>query len=889
MVGMNPKNLLLPAFLFLIIQSFAGGIKGRIKADDGTPLAFASIFVKQTSSGAATDLNGNYEIILAPGTYTVLFQYLGYETISKTIEVGSDFQQVDITLKTQVVMLQTVTVKANKEDPAYTVMRKAIGKAKYHTQQVDTYTAKVYIKGKGKLKDYPWFAKKALEKEGITKDRLFITESVSEIKYTRPNKFEEKVIAVYTQGKNNNASPNAYIFGSFYQPEIAETVSPLSPKSFSYYRFEYLGAFKDRGFEISKIKVIPRSPGDNVFEGVIFIVEDWWCIHSLDIKATKLGIQFQVKQIYNPIEDDNQQTKGQAWMPVSQQAVVSGKVFGFEFEGTYLATVKDYKIKLNKDLPPEIKVVDEKIDKEEATKLAKTEKAKKSQDIKQRLENGKEITNKELKKVMKEYEKEEREKEKEPEVLSETKYTVDSTAYKKDSTFWTEIRPTPLDKEEVRGYHKNDSISEVQRKRDEGDTLRSKRKHGKGFQVYDVLIGDSYTTGKNSNFEIQTPWGGYNTVEGVNLIYRMNYFHRWVKKDTTKKDKRPETKRLEISPVLRYAFAREKLTGFLRFDYRTRTSRITLSGGRYIQQFNNREPIHPIINTYTTLVEGHNWMKIYEREFVDLNFRKRFNDKYTFHTNWSLARRHELFNNNDYSFTEKSKERFTPNAPVNVESPSTSFNEHNAFIGEIGIEARPWQKYRIRNGNKYRADRTTPVFSLDYRKGFNSIFNSAIDYDLVELGIRQGYRLGIRGTLDVNLKAGKFFNNNKIYFMDYAHFMGNQTFLMTTDPVGSFRLLDYYKFSTRDQYLSASVHYHFRKFVLSRIPKLRLMGVTESFFTSYLKTPSSKNYTEVGYGINGILRLFRIEFAASFEDGSNVNQGFRIGISSNLSVRFSDN
>ena len=69
-----------------------------------------------------------------------------------------------------------------------------------------------------------------LEKEGITKDRLFITESVSEIKYTRPNKFEEKVIAVYTQGANRSASPNNYIFGSFYKPEIAETVSPLSPR-----------------------------------------------------------------------------------------------------------------------------------------------------------------------------------------------------------------------------------------------------------------------------------------------------------------------------------------------------------------------------------------------------------------------------------------------------------------------------------------------------------------------------------------------------------------------------------------------------------------------------------------------------------------------------------
>jgi hypothetical protein len=74
-------------------------------------------------------------------------------------------------------MLQSVTVRADKEDPAYTVMRKAIAKAKYHTQQIDAYSAKVYLKGKGQLKDYPWLAKKELEKEGITKDRVFISES----------------------------------------------------------------------------------------------------------------------------------------------------------------------------------------------------------------------------------------------------------------------------------------------------------------------------------------------------------------------------------------------------------------------------------------------------------------------------------------------------------------------------------------------------------------------------------------------------------------------------------------------------------------------------------------------------------------------------------------
>jgi hypothetical protein len=215
--GIMRNGLLSILVLVVSVTAQAGGVKGVIKADDGTPLAFATIYVKQLGTGVASDMDGKYEVALAPGTYDIIYQFLGYESVARKVEVGTDFVQINITLKTQVMMLQNVTIKAGKEDPAYTIMRKAIAKAKYHTQQLDSYTARVYIKGKGQLKDFPWLAKKALEKEGITKDRVFIQESVSDITYTRPNKFEEKVIAVYTTGKTEGTqSPNPYVFGSFY-------------------------------------------------------------------------------------------------------------------------------------------------------------------------------------------------------------------------------------------------------------------------------------------------------------------------------------------------------------------------------------------------------------------------------------------------------------------------------------------------------------------------------------------------------------------------------------------------------------------------------------------------------------------------------------------------
>ncbi len=867
-------------FLSAFVSSFAGGIRGVIISEDTGPLAYATIFVKQTGTGSATDFEGRYEVQLAPGRYDVLFQYLGYEAITRVVDVGSDFIEINLTLKQQVVVLRDVIVRAGKEDPAYTIMRKAIAKAKYHTQQIDAYSAKVYIKGRGQLKDYPWLAKKALEKEGITKDRVFISESVSEIKYTRPHKFEEKVIAVYTNGDNKGSSPNSFIFGSFYHPEIAETVSPLSPKSFSYYRFEYLGSFRDRDYEISKIRVTPRSRGDNVFEGLIYIVEDWWSIHSLDMKTTKMGINFQINQLYTPIED-------KAWLPVSQQFKVDGKVFGFEFEGQYLATMKDYSITLNPDLQLEMIVIDEKIEKEEAKKVEQSF-SKKGQDLQERLKEGKEVTRKELKQLIKEYEKQETSEQEEPEVISESNYSVDSLAYKKDSTYWVEMRPTPLTKEEQRGYHIDDSLTQVQRKKDEGDTLRNSSKSKKGFQPWDILTGDTYGIGKTADFRIHTPYGGFNSVEGFNLIYRVSFYKRWVKRDSLNKDKRPQTSRLEISPIARYAFSREKLTGKLRVDYRFKNKRLTVEGGQYVEQFNSAEPIHSLVNTFTSLFLGDSYMKIYERNFVDLNYTQRIDDKYSFRTHWTWARRSELFNNSTYTFFKGNKDQYTPNEPINLELPTTSFNPNRAFIGSVSLDARPWQKYRIRNGRKMRVDGSSPLLSFSYRKGIKGVADSDVAFDQIELGFKDDFKIGIRGKLDLAWQAGVFFNTNNMYLMDYKHFLGNLTPFITTDPVGSYRLLDYYKHSTANEYFSANAHYHFRKFLVTRFPLVRVTGITENIFVNYLATPTSKNYTEVGYGIDGIFRIFRLEAAAAFQDGQYLNYGFRVGIATSITVNFND-
>src|SRR5690606_40590290 len=124
-----------------------------------------------TGTGAVSNEEGFYEINLPSGSYEIVYQYVGYETQVRTVELSRDSPPINVTIKPQVTLLKPVTVQAGNEDPAYTIMRKAIAKAGYHRNQLDAYSATVYIKGTGKLVDYPWIAKRALEREGVEKDR----------------------------------------------------------------------------------------------------------------------------------------------------------------------------------------------------------------------------------------------------------------------------------------------------------------------------------------------------------------------------------------------------------------------------------------------------------------------------------------------------------------------------------------------------------------------------------------------------------------------------------------------------------------------------------------------------------------------------------------------
>ena len=120
--------------LFLIsFTSFSQTITGIVMDSDyNEPLPFANVSVKGTKNGATTDIDGKFEIKVSPGTYTVIFSFIGYTTIqlSEVIVKSNKETFLQVTLKPESNQLDaviiTTTSKKNSEASVLNLQKKSI-------------------------------------------------------------------------------------------------------------------------------------------------------------------------------------------------------------------------------------------------------------------------------------------------------------------------------------------------------------------------------------------------------------------------------------------------------------------------------------------------------------------------------------------------------------------------------------------------------------------------------------------------------------------------------------------------------------------------------------------------------------------------------------------
>ncbi|GAB3961926.1 DUF5686 and carboxypeptidase regulatory-like domain-containing protein [Spirosoma harenae] len=876
--------------------SNSGGLRGSVKTKAGEVLPFAAVIVKGTPTGTITNAEGRYEIALAPGKYDIVFQYLGFQTIQKSVEVSAGFSTLDATMEEQAYRLAEVQTKAGNEDPAYTIMRRAIAKSRFHQLQVQRFKARVYTKSSFTIEDLPNLAEMAFRKQlkEAEKEANFkvgvpmLNETVAEVTFTQPNTYRQRIIA-NRNSQGDFLNPSRFFNASFYEPTIAGTVSPLSPKAFAYYKFEYKGTFRETGpdgkvVEISKIQVIPRQYGEGVFRGTLFILENTWAIYSLQLETvSSIGVSFTIRHMCSPIQG--------VWMPTNQRYSGSGSYLGVKGSGYYIRNLTFSEFVVNPAFVEDIEVADEK--KAPPTQTLSKREIKGSQ-LDEVVKKQKEFSTKNLRQLVKEYEKQEKQARKERKedvtVVRNDSMVVDSMARKRSNAFWDSLRSVPLTTAEIKSYNKADSLgltrqiktpAELKADSARRDSIQ-KKKAPKKFSLGQLLVGNTWRLNKQTSLIYTSPLTRieYNTVEGYSIEGALNLRYRR-KIDSVNRFTQIPLGEWNLGGTGRYQFGRKQFVGYGQATYQYKTTKVGVSGGRYLYQLNPDNPISPFLNSLTTLLFEQNLMKLYQKDFLNFSVSASpFQNRVNLSGSLEYANRTELANYREdltpwFNWRNRA---YTSNRPDNAEVQTTSFPTHNALVLNLTASARlGTTEYTIRNGRRIaRRNNDAPLLTLNYRKGM-----ADVDYDFAQATISHAFETGIRSRLNYQLSAGTFFTDRQVYFPDFKHFAGNEFFFQQGDVVSTYRLLPYYQYSTGRRFAEAHVLAEFRKFFVTQLTLVRLLGLKENLFVHYLYTPASKNYTEIGYGLDGLIPqvfpFFRVEVISQWQDAKYQGLGFRIG------------
>ena len=125
------KLLVLILFTFFNVNGQTGKIAGTIMDGEfNEPMAFANVLIKNTTKGTTSDFDGKYSIDMEAGNYTLIFSYIGYQTIeiSDVVVKSNDEVIIDVTLNTNSLetVVITTTVRKNTESAILDLQKKSI-------------------------------------------------------------------------------------------------------------------------------------------------------------------------------------------------------------------------------------------------------------------------------------------------------------------------------------------------------------------------------------------------------------------------------------------------------------------------------------------------------------------------------------------------------------------------------------------------------------------------------------------------------------------------------------------------------------------------------------------------------------------------------------------
>lgn len=821
-------NLYILFFLAITSSGFAQKtiVYGKVRdASNGDPIPFANVIFKGSTIGVTTNFDGTYSIQTTQIIDSVLASYIGYRSKAFLIKVGVK-QNLNFELFEETVNLKEIVFVAS-ENPAFAIMRNVINnKKKNDKRSLSAYEYESYTKIEGDI-------------DNIT-DRF------------KNNKHIKKIVHVLDSIEIIAGENGRPILPIFFSEAISKYYVRHNPDM----RHEYIIKTKVTGLGLTDGTFTSQIVGStyqeyNFYRNYMTILEKefvsplvngWKGIYSYYlIDSLMIGNDFTYRLDFEPKRKNDLAFKGTMWITKNEYAlkridVSVSKKANLNYIEKLSIKQELVKTEAGPWLPSKTRVL---IDMSQPTEevaglLAKFYISNKDFVVNQPREES----------------------------FYRLPVEMDEEVRMSDDLYWETNRHERLSKSEINVYHMVDTLKNIP-----------------SLKTYIDLVKFAYSGYYRFNKFRLGPYPlflSFNDVEGLRLGFggetTFQFSNKWV-----------------LKGLIGYGFGDEKWKYKAGVDYiLTRKPWVKLG-------VEIREDVDPVYFTYREINDqgafyAFNRLGTLRRPFEHDKLQFSVNNQLMRDVNTRFILRYDRLNPLfDFSYYDDVIQKDV----IKTEIITTE--------ARFQIEWAKDRKYLIDDNDRITGGiGRFPIVRLKFTAGM-PLLDADVTYQKIGFEFIKKIKMGELGTSMLRLKGEYVFGN--VPYPVLQNHLGNETPFYTTT---AYNLMDNFEF-TSDRFVSMSYRHHFEGKLLNHVPlirslKFRLVGEAKILYGGMRQEnidiivpildnsgneieqfgvlKSDVPYIELGYGIENILKILRVDFfhRLTYTDQPNVRDfGVKIG------------
>ena len=805
---MKKINSCLLLFLGVILswQGFSQNyykITGIVTDTSGKPIQGVSIRIKNDEAAFQTNSKGKYILSLEQGYYTLTFSILSHEMMQADVVLNQDVTR-NIVLLSSEKELVTVNVKASKRDRATQIMRNAIASKDRWQGQVKSCSYNLYLRASDETKNTR-IDKKTKDSKLHNEGQQSIPDSVRlMIDFANSDSTRPQMNLVEAQYTVHWQTPNKL-------REIKQAGKVAGNKDDLFFLSNTEGRF-----DFYKNTFYSKFIGPNTF------------VSPLNNNAL-LSYKFDLKGSY--MEDGRIIYRIKIIPRMLGNALFSGEIHivdglwnirKVELEFPKGKTVEFAKLRILQDFKMQDSIWV--LDRMEFCYLNKTKKDR---------TDGRTVcyySNYKLNKTF-------------PKNFfgNELSTTLDD-AYDKDSAYWDSTRREPLTVSETKFLHYTDSVKEAHNKKEYLDSLDSV--YNKVTWLNILWEGQGRINRARQEYYFfpsftEVVLNGLVSPGGARMSANFGYYRKYINRRS-----------LSLSPNINYGTRNNDLKGAFSVGWLynpKKRAELEMSAGR----------VFDLIYAYDAYVNLLRRSNFFVSNYFSIDHTQELLNGLYLTADLTYNYRESI---DGLKFGRIADSIFANNNPI-------AFSSYGTVVSFLRLRFVPYQKYIREPKEKIILGSRWPTFSLTWRKGYPKVFGSILNFDYLELFIRQKLILGIFGNSEYSMRSGKFLNKESIQLMDRRIVRRGDPYFFT-HPLQTFQSLDT-SMALYNWYFEGHYIHRFNGFLTQKIPGFKKLDINELVGAGILQTFETDNpdkrlhnlfHAELFFGLEKTIKINRYRY-----------------------------